>query len=63
MERDETAGRVREEVADIFIYLLRLADVLGVELDHAVAAKLEINAEKYPVERSRSSTRKYDTET
>ena len=62
MERDETAGRVREEVADIFIYLLRLAYLLGVELDHAVAVKLEINVEKYPVEQSRSSARPHDTE-
>ncbi|MBT6653227.1 MAG: hypothetical protein HOB39_10880, partial [Gammaproteobacteria bacterium] len=40
---------VEEEVADILIYLLRIADKLGVDLNAAVDRKIEINARKYPV--------------
>jgi NTP pyrophosphatase (non-canonical NTP hydrolase) len=39
---------VEDELADIGIYLLRLADVLGVELETAIENKIEKNATKYP---------------
>lgn len=48
-----------EEMADVLLYLLCLADVAGVDLSQAVEAKLAINAARYPVERSRGSARKY----
>jgi dCTP diphosphatase len=38
---------VREEVADVMIYLLRLADTLDIDLDQAVTAKLAQNAARY----------------
>lgn len=58
--RDErTARAVRDELADVTIYLARLAAVLGVDLDEAVRAKLAVNAQKYPVERARGSAAKY----
>ena len=44
----ETAEAVRDELADVFIYLVRLADVLGVDLDAAVRNKLVRNAVRYP---------------
>jgi len=47
------------EMADVMIYLARLADVLGVDLWRAVDEKLRINAEKYPAERVRGSAKKY----
>ena len=43
------AVRVQQELADVFLYLVRLAAVLGIDLEAAVEAKLQINAEKYPV--------------
>jgi len=42
------AQAVREEIADVLMYLVRLSSVLGIDLDEAVAAKLELNARKYP---------------
>lgn len=51
---------VRHEIADVFLYLLQLADKLGIDLAHAAHEKLALNARKYPVERSRGSSRKYD---
>ncbi len=52
--------KVRLELADVFIYLLRLADRLGVDLLAAAAEKMRLNAEKYPAERVRGDARKYD---
>ncbi|WP_034641436.1 nucleotide pyrophosphohydrolase [Chitinilyticum aquatile] len=43
------ATRLGEEVADILLYLLRLADRTGLDLDAAVTRKLQLNAQKYPV--------------
>lgn len=51
---------VREEMADVMIYLLRLADVLGVDLEQAVHEKMQRNAEKYPVELARGNATKYN---
>jgi len=50
---------VAAELADIFIYTVRLADRLGVELEPAVEAKILVNAAKYPVEKSRGNAKKY----
>ena len=50
---------VEEEMADVLIYLLRLADVLEVDLLSISENKLAANAKKYPVERSRGSSAKY----
>ncbi len=50
---------VGAEMADVFIYLVCLADKLGVDLLHAAAAKLEVNGRRYPAEKVRGSARKY----
>jgi dCTP diphosphatase len=50
---------VTEELADILLYLLRLADVLDVDLDEAAHQKLRINAEKYPVDLAKGNATKY----
>ena len=47
-------------MADVLLYLIRLADKLGVDLERAARAKLLRNAEKYPVDRAKGSSRKYD---
>lgn len=52
--------RTKDEIADIFIYLLKIADKLDINLEQAVYAKLEQNASKYPVEKSKGNSKKYD---
>lgn len=52
--------RIEEEMADVLIYLVRLADKLDVDLSVAVAAKIELNERKYPVDRVRGDAAKYD---
>lgn len=45
----ETAEAVRDELADVFIYLVDLASALGVDLNEAVTKKIAKNAIKYPI--------------
>ena len=59
MEDDSARLAVEEELADIYAYLLRLADVLGVDLNRALDDKIVLNGEKYPIELSRGSSEKY----
>ena len=56
----EARAAVEHELADVLLYLVRLADKLGVDLEQAARAKIELNAQKYPVETARGSSRKYD---
>ena len=55
---------VREEVAlemaDVLLYLVRLGDVLGIDLAEAARRKIAINAQRYPVVRVRGRAVKYD---
>jgi dCTP diphosphatase len=55
----EQRVRVREEMADVLNYLVRLADKLDVNLLEAAREKIQKNALKYPVDKSRGSVRKY----
>ena len=55
----ERLAEVELELADIQIYLVELADKLQVDLVAAVDKKLAINAQKYPVEKVRGSSKKY----
>lgn len=52
-------ARVREEIADVLLYLVRLADRLDVDLYEAACDKIKLNAKKYPVAKARGSHRKY----
>jgi dCTP diphosphatase len=53
------AQALRDELADVLLYLVRLADVLGVDLNAAAVHKLATNAAKYPAAKARGSSRKY----
>lgn len=55
----ELRSRAAEEIADVFLYVIRIADKLDIDLIEAARTKLALNATKYPVERSRGSSKKY----
>jgi len=55
----ETVAEVATELADTLLYLVRLADKLDIDLLEAAHRKIEINEQKYPVEKSRGHARKY----
>jgi dCTP diphosphatase len=52
--------RIEDEIADIFIYLLRIVRKTNTNLETAVKNKMQKNREKYPVELSRGNAKKYD---
>jgi dCTP diphosphatase len=56
----ERRERVRLELADVFIYLVRIADRLDVDLLAAADDKIALNERKYPADRVRGDARKYD---
>lgn len=55
----EKTAEVAEELADVLLYLVRLADQLGVDLRLAALHKIDKNALKYPAEQVRGSAKKY----
>ncbi len=56
---EKKRAEVEMELADIFVYLLRIADKLNVDLLDAAHKKLKLNAEKYPADKVRGSAKKY----
>ena len=56
----ETRAQVEQELADVLLYLIQLADQLDVSLTQAAKHKLEQNALKYPVDKSYGTARKMD---
>jgi len=57
---DADSSRVQEELADVLTYCLLLADRLGVDPDQIVLDKLAKTGAKYPVEKARGRSTKYD---
>jgi len=55
----EKRDQVRDEMADVLLYLVRLADKLDVDLLDAAATKIAKNAKKYPADQVRGSMKKY----
>ena len=51
VDHPKELGEVADEVADVFVLALRIADVLGIELEAVVTAKMGKNAKKYPSDR------------
>jgi NTP pyrophosphatase (non-canonical NTP hydrolase) len=51
--------KIREEIGDVMIYLVRLADCLGIDPVGAAQDKMRINKKKYPVAKSKGLAAKY----
>ena len=52
--------KTKEEIADVFLYILRIADKLNIDLEREAVKKIRINAEKYPIELSKGNSVKYN---
>ncbi len=57
---EKSKADVKEELADVLLYLVRIADKLGVDLLDAALLKIEKNALKYPADIVRGSAKKYN---
>ena len=55
----EVLAAAGEEIADVLLYLIRLADKLGIDAIDAARRKMVANAAKYPVHKARGTARKY----
>jgi len=51
---------IKEEIADIAIYLVRIADKLDVDIEKAVFKKIAANEKKYPIELAKDNAKKYN---
>ena len=51
--------QAEEEISDVLMYLVRLIDVLGIDINQAIQRKLVINEERYPADQVRGSSAKY----
>lgn len=51
--------KIKNEVSDIFIYMVYLCNVLNINLMEEVESKIEKNRNKYPVDKSKGSSKKY----
>lgn len=60
MKDAASAQDIRHEVADVLVLLAEFANVAQIDIAQAVARKMEINAGRYPVEKSKGTARKYD---
>lgn len=56
---DAKCLKIAEELADVVIYALEFANATGIDISAAIEAKMEANAKKYPVEKSRGRAEKY----
>lgn len=59
-ENEKKREEIAEEVSDILFYLLRFSDVMNLDLQKASDEKLEKNAKKYPAEKVRGNSKKYN---
>lgn len=59
LEKPDKKALVAAELADVLTYMLRLTDVLDVNLAEEVNKKISLNETRYPVDKSRGSTEKY----
>lgn len=55
----EKRAKVAEEIADVLLYLIRIADKLDIDVLDATLSKIEANAKKYPVEKAKGRSDKY----
>ncbi len=53
-------AEVAEELADVLIYALRFADVVGLDATEVISSKMALNEERYPLAKAKGSSAKYD---
>jgi len=57
---DERLSHLKEEIGDVFLYLLNLADFFNIDILEAASDKMIKNAKKYPIDKSKGLAKKYN---
>ena len=60
IEEVEVKEKIENELADILLYLIRFSDLAKIDLEKVALRKIALNAQKYPIEKSKSSDKKYN---
>jgi NTP pyrophosphatase (non-canonical NTP hydrolase) len=60
VHNDKEMVQIRQVIADVMIYLVRLADKLNIDVEKAILEKIELNEKKYPVELAKGNATKYN---
>lgn len=55
----EKLKQIKEELADVLYFVLRFAEISGIDLSQALKEKIEINEKRYPIEKSKGLSKKY----
>ena len=59
-DKEKSVDRVKEELADVFMYAMLLADRYHLDIDQIINEKMDSNERKYPVEKVKGSSKKYN---
>lgn len=57
---EANSDRLKEELADVFMYALLLADKHGFDVKQIIEDKIKINNQKYPVDKAKGTAKKYN---
>ncbi|MDR3477264.1 MAG: nucleotide pyrophosphohydrolase [Gammaproteobacteria bacterium] len=58
--KPDTIEKIEHELADVMLYLIRLADLLKINLPNAIEKKFKLNQQKYPADQVKGSAKKYN---
>ena len=56
---ENSKEEIESEIADIFNYLVKLVDLLDIDLEKIALKKIDLNSKKYPIEKSKGKSFKY----
>ena len=59
-DKEKSVDKVKEELADVFMYAMLMADRYHLDIDQIINEKLDQNEKKYPADQVRGSSKKYD---
>ena len=57
---EKTKKDIEREIADVFNYIVRLSDILDIDIERASHMKIDENEIKYPIDKFRGSSKKYN---
>ncbi len=60
LEQPESRNKIENELADVFFFVLRFAQMTNIDLKAALEFKMKLNAAKYPVDTAKGSNKKYN---
>ena len=59
-EANYSLDAVKEELADVLIYCITMADKMNLDIEEIIEDKIKINAKKYPIEKAKGNAKKYN---